>query len=312
MLPREVKTTFKSATDALRDHLQPVKREALKSAELIKRKQIQTESVDSYTQEFERLFLKSYGSRGGMDTESKEMLKRDLFVQGLLLKWQKKVLPSADSFNDVLYQARAAEEQEKQLSELHQPEGTKDGQSQRRRGGSSQPRQSSATSDEPRSNPAQGGTATYSQPRRNFLGKCRNCGAVGHKARFCTKGQPPTEATGQRRERGTNRPSTTSTISTEKPQEESLEEHCHCLQQELAQAELQRTSTAYNDSLKVEAKGGAVGPLFYGEVNMAGVPVKGLIDTGSGATIISFELFKKIGKTANIPSSSLSPIDLIL
>ena len=45
---------------------------------------------------------------------------------------------------------------------------------------------------------------------------------------------------------------------------------------------------------------------------MAGVPVKGLIDTGSEATIISFELFKKIGKTANIPSSSLSPTDLIL
>ena len=45
---------------------------------------------------------------------------------------------------------------------------------------------------------------------------------------------------------------------------------------------------------------------------MAGVPVKGLIDTGSGATIISFEMFKKIGKTANIPSSSLYPVDLIL
>ena len=76
----EVKATFKSATDALRDRLQPVKREALKSAELIKRRQMQTESVDSNAQEFERLLLKSYGSRGGMDTESKEMLKRDLFV----------------------------------------------------------------------------------------------------------------------------------------------------------------------------------------------------------------------------------------
>ena len=52
VLPLEVKATFKSATDALRDRLQPVKREALKSAELIKR-QMQTESVASYAQEFE-------------------------------------------------------------------------------------------------------------------------------------------------------------------------------------------------------------------------------------------------------------------
>ena len=45
---------------------------------------------------------------------------------------------------------------------------------------------------------------------------------------------------------------------------------------------------------------------------MAGVPVKGLIDTGSGATILSFGLFKRIGKVANIPSSSLYPVGLIL
>ena len=133
VLPPEVKTTFKAAVDALRDHLQPVKREALKSAELIKKKQMQNESVDSYAQEFERLFMKSYGSRGGMDTETKEMLKRDLFVQGLLLKWQKKVLPSADSFSDALYQARAAEEQEKQLSELHQQEGGRESQMQKKK-----------------------------------------------------------------------------------------------------------------------------------------------------------------------------------
>ena len=43
VLPMEVKATFKSATDALRDRLQPVKREALKSAELIKRRQMHSQ-----------------------------------------------------------------------------------------------------------------------------------------------------------------------------------------------------------------------------------------------------------------------------
>ncbi len=46
-----------------------------------------------------------------MDQSSKEMLKRDLFVQGVALKWQEKVLPSASTFGDAMHQARLAEEQ---------------------------------------------------------------------------------------------------------------------------------------------------------------------------------------------------------
>ena len=40
-------------------------------------------------------------------------------MQGLWLKWQEKVLPSAKTFHDALHQAHAAEQQEKQLSSLH-------------------------------------------------------------------------------------------------------------------------------------------------------------------------------------------------
>ena len=56
-----------------------------------------------------------------MDQESKDLLKRDLFVLGLALKWQEKVLPSSKDFGDCLHQARAAEEQERQLNEIHRP-----------------------------------------------------------------------------------------------------------------------------------------------------------------------------------------------
>ena len=55
-----------------------------------------------------------------MDPESKDPLKRDLFVIGLKLKWQEKVLPSEEDFGDCFHQARAAEEQERQLNETHQ------------------------------------------------------------------------------------------------------------------------------------------------------------------------------------------------
>uniref|UniRef100_A0A1X7U0M3 Uncharacterized protein n=1 Tax=Amphimedon queenslandica TaxID=400682 RepID=A0A1X7U0M3_AMPQE len=48
-----------------------------------------------------------------------EMLKRNLFIQGLLLQWQGKVLPSAETFADALYQAWRMEEQAKQLVKMH-------------------------------------------------------------------------------------------------------------------------------------------------------------------------------------------------
>ena len=54
-----------------------------------------------------------------MDQQSKDLLKRDLFVLGLKMKWQEKVLPSTHTFADSLYQARIAKEQEWQLNELH-------------------------------------------------------------------------------------------------------------------------------------------------------------------------------------------------
>ena len=68
-------------------------------------------SVEFYVQDFEDLFKKSYGQRGGLDLESKVLLKTDLFVQSLLLKRQEKVLSSAESFLDALHQARVPDEQ---------------------------------------------------------------------------------------------------------------------------------------------------------------------------------------------------------
>ena len=69
---------------------------------------------------FEDLFEKSYGRQSGVDPVFRATLKRDLFVQGLLLlKWQEKVLPTAGTFADALHQARIAEEQERQLAQIH-------------------------------------------------------------------------------------------------------------------------------------------------------------------------------------------------
>ncbi len=119
MLSEDVKTDFSKATAALGERLRPAGRKALASAQLLSRKQKTGERVDTFVQVFEDLFEKSYGRQGGIDPSFKSTLKRDLFVQGLLLKWQEKVLPTAESFSEALHQARTAEEQERQLAEMH-------------------------------------------------------------------------------------------------------------------------------------------------------------------------------------------------
>ena len=57
---------------------------------------------------------------------------------------------------------------------------------------------------------------------------------------------------------------------------------------------------------------GAVGPLYYVTVSIASEPVEAMVDIGSSATILSFELFKPIGKKANIPVSALCATEVVL
>ena len=50
---------------------------------------------------------------------------------------------------------------------------------------------------------------------------------------------------------------------------------------------------------------GALGPLYCATIMIAGTPVEGLVDPGSSATILSFDLFRKIGRKATIPCEAL-------
>jgi len=115
VLPAAFNKSNEEGTQALGRRLKPAGRKAFTSAELLRRKQHPGETMDEFVQTFEKLFERSYGCQGEIDDSFKEILKRDLLVQGLLLRWQKKVLPTAGSFADVLHQARTVEEQQWQL-----------------------------------------------------------------------------------------------------------------------------------------------------------------------------------------------------
>ena len=64
-------------------------------------------------------------------------------------------------------------------------------------------------------------------------------------------------------------------------------------------------SKSYSSSATVEAVTGLLGPLYYATVT----PVEGMVDPGSSATIMSFNLFQTIGRRAGIPTEALKPLD---
>ena len=92
-------------------------------------------------------------------------------------------------------------------------------------------------------------------------------------------------------------------------QADTLEDQRRILQEELISIKYERLSQAYAG---VDSVTGAVGSLFYAEVMIENMPVNAMIDIGSLATIISFNLFKKIGRAAKIPRQELQRPDIIL
>ena len=179
MLPPEEKRTFELACGALGKRVKPAKQEALSSAQMLGRKQRSGESVDDYAQEFERLFDESYGRRADVDVVFRGVLKRDIFVQGLLLKWQEKVLPTTKTFADALHLARTAEGQERQLGELHYRSV------HRKKDGSGTEPGSKGVKGDKKLPSAGDQTIPPTSPRDKSKVRCFKCHGMGHVARDC-------------------------------------------------------------------------------------------------------------------------------
>lgn len=196
VLPPEEKAIFALASEALGKRLQPAKRDALTLAQLLKMRQKPGEGVDNYVQEFERLFEESYGHRVDVDATFKGVLKRDIFVQGLLLKWQEKVLPSATTFADALHQARTVEEQEKQLGEMHHRSylGRKESTERDRQGKAAKANGKAPPVEQPVLTPPVERMIQRSSPRDRSKVQCYCCHGFGHIARECPLRRAATEA----------------------------------------------------------------------------------------------------------------------
>ena len=76
--------------------------------------------------------------------------------------------------------------------------------------------------------------------------------------------------------------------------------------------EHQKMGQEYQSFTGVDKVTGALRPLFYAKLDNEGMPVEGMFDPGSSATIISFALFQEIGKQAKLPSEVLKRPTVVL
>ena len=273
VLPAELKGSYASATRSLGERLQPVRREALTSGQLLRRRQRLGESVNEYVHDFEHLLEKSYSHCAGLDQGFKEVLKRDLFVQGLLLKRQEKVLPSAKTFADALYQARTVEEQ--QLLEMHWKEApTSRSQPPKDLSMVVAPK-GSVERQEDTSSSGKLPSAGRGQDKSRV--QCYRCHGFGHLSQNCPLKRPSSEATGASTSQRSN-PARSSAIRADSS--EPLHDRCQRLQQQWVKAEFQRLSCAYTPEGEVDTVKGALGPLYYATVSVSGMPVEALSTPG--------------------------------
>ena len=200
------------------------------------------------------------------------------------------MLPLAKTFHDALHQTHAAEQQEKQLSNLHcSGLGTKLNSNVKPMASARTKKTTVTFQKEPRL--AKPDTA----PRKSKVpGLCCECRQPGHHWHDCPERKPPGKTPGKVR---ASQRATSSAVSAAHSHEKS-EDRCQRLRQEWVDAELLLLSQGYEGKANVDKVAGAVCPLYYCMVNIAGEPVKAMVDTGSSATILSWDVFQAIGRKA--------------
>ena len=113
--------------------------------------------------------------------------------------------------------------------------------------------------------------------------QCDACHKYGHIASQCRSRRNRSEAAGRSRENSSRTLATTASLTDDE------------LKEELARRQLQKEQQLLTDTSEVQAvTGEAVGPTLSMDVNVEGVVVPAVVDTGSKSTVISRSLLHNI------------------
>ena len=282
MLSKETKQSYSAVVEALRKRFQPVDIEELRGAEFYQIYQ-KNESVEEIGIKLQAAARKAFPSLIGKEHDR---LMKGRFFQSLAPRWQRKLgAPKVDeSFDELFNRARTTERREQQYCEAAEERKDSQQKSKRVEKAPTQPRKgqaakASADSEEKHD-------SSQSTNKQGQGPQCHNCHRFGHIAKFCwDKQKRGAEAPGKQKH------SKTRLVSVDELSDRELE-------QELSKRRLEKEQQLASESAEssVNVVTGAVGPSYWLQVTVEGLPVSALVDTGSQSTIISRSLLHKVFK----------------
>ena len=306
--PVDDRGDYDRAVAALRERFKLVDIEELRGLEFHHKIQGSKETIEELGLDLQALCRKAFPSSHGKEFDR---LLKGRFFQAIHVKWQQKLgapKPS-ETFQELFNRARVLEQHEKQYQE-----------SAASRSGDKQDKPIRPSSQQKGNGGAQ---QKYDSERNTFYKyvpiherTCYNCNKVGHLSRDCklhtVKTKKQWEAPGRgSKERSAPKSSCSAVLesvvseSDTKPVSSSGELSTKQLRELLAQRQLQDeqnmldsgTNVVNADTIGVKEEGPkAAGPTLFLKVQIGGVPVEAMVDTGSQSTIISRSLLHKIGR----------------
>ena len=303
--PADDRGDYDRAVAALHERFKLVDIEELRGLEFHHKIQGSKETIEELGLDLQALCRKAFPSSHGKEFDR---LLKGRFFQAIHVKWQRKLgapKPS-ETFQELFNRARVLEQHEKQYQE-----------SAASRSGDKQDKPIRPSSQQKGNGGAQ---QKYDSERNTYVPiherTCYNCNKVGHLSRDCklhtVKTKKQWEAPGRGSKESSAPKSSCSAVlefvvseSDTKPVSSSGELSTKQLRELLAQRPLQDeqnmldsgTNVVNADTIRVKEEGPkAVGPTLFLKVQIGGVPVEAMVDTGSQSTIISRSLLHKIGR----------------
>ncbi len=303
LLSEDSRRTWDGALRALRTRLEPESK-TMAAQDFRHTCQGETEGVAEYIRRLERVFKIAYG-RDQMSTETREALLHGQLQEGLRYDlMERPAVSGAQTYKEL---CAAAKNEEKRIAELkkrrhyHSRSSQANQQPTPRRDRSWQPPAYTQEAARQRSQDKPSKGSTGQRNNRDLL-QCYTCGKPGHFARDCKL--PRGESRGSWQGKAVTKTVHAATASTGQKHQPGEKERPEDFL--ASSSESDEDANTHVRQVRMEDKGSHARCV---RVQVQGVPMFGIIDTGADITIMGGELFKKLAATAKLRKRDLQKPD---